>query len=113
MENNLKPRFRIHGKRRIDLIARRMLIKKAKGIFKEMENRTPRKVIQKEGEDNKTEVVEDRLDFTQPPLEQQHLDALGTGMTAFFEKDQDFIDDDDDNAIEDNEEHDKDEHFQR
>jgi hypothetical protein len=52
-------------------------------------------------------VIEDRLDFTRPPLEQQHLDAPWKGMTVFFEKDQDFIDEEyDDNAVEIDEEHD-------
>ena len=145
MEKESKPRFKIVGKDSIDSIARNVLIKKAKDIFKDMENRTPRavqvdtwekrghvwiryhdllrtefywpetgpggptlqhlpplrvtKVIQNDGDDNKTQVIEDRLDFTRPPLDQQHLDTPWTGVTVFFEKDQDFMDDNDDDNI--------------
>ena len=68
------------------------------------------KVIQSDGDDNKTQVIEDRLDFTRPPLDQQHLDTPWTGITVFFEKDQDFMDDNDDDDIDENdEEHDEDE----
>jgi hypothetical protein len=137
-----------------------VLIKNAKDIFKEMENRTPRavqvdtwekrgnvwiryhdllrtefywpetgpggpilqhllpvrmtKAIQNDGDDNKTQVIEDRLDFTRPPLDEQHLDTPWTGITVFFEKDQDFMyDNDDDNIDEHDEEHDDTHNLQR
>jgi len=57
------------------------------------------KVVQNDGGDNKTQVIEDRLDFTRPPLDEQHLDTPWTGITVFFEKDQDFMDDNDDGDL--------------